>query len=217
MNRKERSHWLRKSAVGLGLVAIIVGGADVATRLSKNVFGDQASLLAFAPAAILIDPSLSGIAATQLSEPLVPIKLVVPALGINAAVESVGKKSDGSMASPSTFLTLAWYKLGSKPGEPGNAVFAGHVNNALTSAGVFEHLDQIKLGDTVEVIDAQKKVLKYSVEDITSYPTNAAPLEKIFATSGPSRVVLITCEGDWDGNAHSYDKRLVVVARLITP
>ena len=50
-------------------------------------------------------------------------------------VERVGKKQDGSMETPSTFTTVGWYELGVKPGDEGNAVMDGHVNNALTSSG----------------------------------------------------------------------------------
>jgi LPXTG-site transpeptidase (sortase) family protein len=214
---KEPARWFRKLAVMLGVCAVIIGGADAAARISKDVFGEQASFMAFAPAALLADPSLGGAAVPATSTttfPLVPARISVPALGISAAVESVGKKSDGSMATPSTFYTVGWYSLGAKPGEQGNAVFAGHVNNALTTAGVFEHLDQISLGDSIMVSDAQGNTQKYIVSQINDYDRTAAPLNEIFALSGPSQVVLVTCDGDWDPKAHSYDKRLVVVARL---
>lgn len=210
--RKERPHWTRRIVISLGVLAVVVGGADVAARFSKNMFGDRASFIAFAPAILLVDPALGGLATTS-SVSFEPVRLKVSALGINAEVENVGKKPDGSMATPSTFYTVGWYKLGVKPGQEGNAVFAGHVNNALTTAGVFEHLGQISLGDSVEVFDKEGQKLTFIVEKIDDYPKDNAPLEGIFATKGPSRVVLITCDGDWDPKAHSFDKRLVVVAR----
>ncbi len=215
MAKREPSHWLRKVIIALGFLAVVVGGADVSARLSKNMFGENASLVAFAPAMLLLDPSLAGsIVPNVAPTPLTPVRLVVAPLQIDAKVEPVGKKTDGSMATPSTFYTTAWYKDGPKPGEAGNAVLAGHVNNALGLAGVFEHLNQIKIGDTVKVFDAEGKQLAFIVEKINNYPRLDAPLEEIFATTGPARLVLITCDGDWSAQARSYEKRLVVVARL---
>jgi len=213
------SHWLRKVAIALGVLAVLIGAADVMARVSKSTFGDSASFMAFAPAAAIVDPSLLNPAvaptATSSASALVPTRLQVPTLAIDAKVESVGKKADGSMGTPTTWQNTAWYDLGPKPGQPGNAVIDGHVNNALTTAGVFEHLSQIGIGDQVIVSDASGHSLTYQVSEINEYPVNGAPTGAIFSTSGPSQVVLITCDGSWDASLHEFDKRLVVVARLI--
>ena len=118
------------------------------------------------------------------------------------------------MGTPQNFGDVAWYSLGSKPGEPGNAVIDGHVNNALTKAGVFEHLTQIKLGDPISVTDSAGRSLNYKVTDIEEYPADTAPADSIFATTGPSQLVLITCDGDWVPADKSFSQRLVVFAAL---
>ncbi len=198
------SHWLRKAVIVLGVLAVVVGAADITARLSHAAFGDKSNLVAFAPA-IAMPGSLA---------PLTPSRLLIPSLNIDAPVESVGKKADGSMDTPKKFGDVAWYNPGPKPGEAGNAVFAGHVNNALTTAGVFDHLSLIKPGATIEVRSAAGQTLSYIVETVTQYPVDEAPADEIFATTGPSKIALITCDGDWDAGAHEFDKRLVVVARL---
>jgi LPXTG-site transpeptidase (sortase) family protein len=105
--------------------------------------------------------------------------------------------------------------LGSKPGQAGNAVIAGHVNNALTMAGVFQHLGDVHVGDTIAVSDASGKTLNYVVTETDQYTTDNAPMAAIFSISGPSQIVLITCDGAWDAAAKSYNKRLVVYAKLV--
>ncbi|HVV38995.1 MAG TPA: class F sortase [Candidatus Paceibacterota bacterium] len=214
------SHWWRTIALGLGVLAILVGAADVFARISRDAFGENASFMTFAPAAALVDPSLLNnpqpATTTQtVAVPIIPARITIPALGVDAGVESVGKKVDGSMGTPSKWNTVAWYKPGSKPGGQGNAVFAGHVNNALTTAGVFEHLSQIKIGNRIEVSDAAGQKLVYEVSEINQYSVNGAPTGAIFSTEGSSQIVLITCDGNWDASAHEFDKRLVVVARLL--
>jgi LPXTG-site transpeptidase (sortase) family protein len=115
------------------------------------------------------------------------------------------------MATPSNFDNVAWYSPGAKPGAKGSAVFAGHVNNALLKSGVFEHLSQINKGDYITVEDGAGKSLVYRVSSVEEYQPDA-PTDTLFATTGPSRLVIITCDGDWVPAARSYDKRLVVIA-----
>ncbi len=194
----------------VGVAVVVVGLADVTTRLAHATLGDSAAVTAFGPAISIIDPSVLGTVAT--SSVLVPARLRIPAISVDAPVEHVGQKADGTMGTPTGFSNVAWYGLGSKPGAAGHAVFAGHVDNALTTAGVFQHLSKLKKGDYITVADQNGKTLVYRVATSQSYATNAAPVEQIFAKTGPSQLVLITCAGEWVTSEHQFDQRLVVVA-----
>jgi len=194
---------------------VLVGLADVTSRMAQSVLGEDALFDAFAPAAAPRPASATPAAAagTTTTGVLVPARLKVPGLGIDAKVEEVGQRGDGAMGTPADFMNVGWWSEGSKPGERGSAVFAGHVNNALTKPGVFEHLSQIKKGDYITVSDTGGRTLVYEVQEIALYETDRAPLARIFARTGPSQLVLITCEGDWLEEEQSFDKRLVVIAR----
>jgi LPXTG-site transpeptidase (sortase) family protein len=202
---------------------VLVGAADIATRLAHTL-GPNASLDIFAPAIAITDPSAlnalkvthapTAISTSATTTPITPARLIIPSIGVNANVEQVGKKADGSMGTPQTFGDVAWYALGSKPGAAGNAVIDGHVDNALTTAGVFMHLSQVHLGDIIEVADGSGATRTFVVNNIQEVPANSAPDASIFATTGPSQLVLITCDGAWVPDAKSYDKRLVVFATL---
>ena len=213
--RSRRAHYIRLAATAVGVLCVLVGAADITSRLVKNL-GPDATFLAFAPATALNlpgqagNPSLLVATATPVGV-IVPAKLRIPSLGVNAVVEKTGVKADGTMGTPSNFDNIAWYSPGAKPGEGGSAVFAGHVNNALLKSGVFEHLSEINIGDYITVEDSAGKALVYKVSSVKVYEPDA-PTDTLFATTGPSRVVLITCDGDWIPSARSYDKRLVVVA-----
>ena len=63
--------------------------------------------------------------------------------------------------------------------------------------------------------DASGNSLNFAVTSVQTISADAAPDASIFATSGPSGLVLITCQGDWVPSAHSYHERLVVFASLI--
>jgi len=211
----------RIAATVFGLFVLLYGAADISTRVAHATFGDNASLFAFAPAIELLNHPVTAATstparvATLSTGALIPAKLIIPSIGVNANVEQVGRKDDGSMDTPKTFGDVAWYSLGSKPGAAGNAVIDGHVNNALTTAGVFQHLSQIALGDKIQVTDASGSVVSFEVTNIEEYPVNTAPAGSIFATSGPSQLVLITCDGVWVPSEKSFDKRLVVFASKV--
>ena len=202
------AHYVRMGTIGIGLLCVLVGAADVTARLAAVVAGDNAALVAFGPAAALQRP---GLFATSSPGVLTPARLKIPSLGVNAAVETVGIKADGTMGTPKNFDNVGWYSPGSKPGEEGPAVFAGHVNNGGIRKGVFEKLSKIKTGDYVTVEDAAGRSKIYKVSSVREYPAEA-PAGELFAPGGPSRLVLITCDGEWLPAERTFDKRLVVVA-----
>ncbi|HEV8666857.1 MAG TPA: class F sortase, partial [Candidatus Paceibacterota bacterium] len=109
-----------------------------------------------------------------------------------------------------------WYKYGSLPGQPGTAVMDGHVDNGLSLAGVFKHLDSIQKGDDIYVTTASGVQVHYVVSDIELYPYQDVPMNQILTTSGQSRLALITCDGAWVQGQRTYDHRLVVYANLVS-
>jgi LPXTG-site transpeptidase (sortase) family protein len=205
--------WWRTAALVVGVLAVVAGGVDLASRAAGAAVLSNIAFTTFAPAALLLEPELVPALEPASTEPLVPVRLVVPAIGVDAEVEQVGKTLQGAMATPEALANVGWYRLGAQPGAAGNAVFAGHVNNALGLAGVFKELSKLKKGDEVRVQGQDGTELVYVVERIDSYKEAEAPVEEIFATSGPTQLVLITCEGEWDEVTRTFDKRLVVVAR----
>lgn len=199
--------------VVLGTLVVLYGAADLLGRVAIRGSG-TADQTIFVPHSVAV-PGTGEAPVADVAVPIVPARLFIASIGVNASVESVGKDAKGAMKTPSSFTTVAWYSLGSSPGEAGNAVIDGHVNNALTKAGVFEHLSDIAMGATIQVADAAGHTLSYRVRDIEDYSTEDAPTDVIFSRTGPSQLVLITCAGDWDAKAHSFNKRLVVFASLV--
>ena len=221
--------WSRRVVTALGCVVIVVGGVDIVNKAGhlldtsgiSNFLPRSIAFTAFAPAAAIVDPSLlnsvtNGVSPTTI-DAFVPLRLKISSIGVDAKVESVGKKTDGSMETPKNINNVGWYSLGSRVGEKGNAVFAGHVNNGLNLDGVFAHLSDVKVGDYVSVSSYLNAPLIYVVTQINQYPLDNAPSAEIFTTTGPPQLVLITCDGDWMGSQHTFTKRLVVVARLMHP
>jgi len=203
--------YFRIVCIAVGILVVLVGLAEIVSQFGRYTLGSDAAFSAFAPVTALHQTSVVSLATTT---PLIPTTVTIPAIGVNANVEQVGTNAAGNVGTPHTFGDVAWYMLGPKPGEPGNAIIDGHVNNALTTAGVFEHLSDVKMGDSIVLSDGTGRTLVYTVTKTTDYTDSNAPLPDIFSTSGPSQLILITCDGQWLDSAHSFDQRLVVYASL---
>lgn len=142
-----------------------------------------------------------------------PLGLHVPSLGIDASVQHVGLGKSGNMAVPTNYSDVGWYRAGAKPGQPGNAVFDGHVDNGFGFAGVFTKLETIKPGAEV-LVDYASSTTRFTVTRVERYAKDAVPTGEIFTATGMPGLVLITCEGDWLQSQKTYDHRLVVYATL---
>lgn len=159
-----------------------------------------------------------GTIASTAQEPWHPAQLSIPAIHVDAPVMNVGKNAQGLMDAPvsqavnSPYWThVFWYAPGAAPGQPGNAVIAGHVDRVGGDPAVFWYLKDLVPGDDVYVTTVQGQQLHFTVDRIVSYPASAPSAQVINAVFGPSsahHLNLITCSGVWTG--HGYDQRLVV-------
>lgn len=141
-----------------------------------------------------------------------PVKLMIPALGIEAAVEAVGQDPDGAMSTPTNPDDVAWYQLGPGMGVPGNVVVAAHVNWDGRMR-VFGELHLLGPGDVVQIIDAEGRGFEYAVESSDWVRAEGAPLAEIFAQPPEPVLTLITCGGEYVASRREYLDRLIVRAR----
>lgn len=151
-------------------------------------------------------PTTLSIAPTPVERPW---RLRITAIGVDANIQYVGLTSGGNMAAPTNNTDVAWYKPGTLPGEPGNAVMAGHLDFGGKPA-VFWNLNKLQAGDLVEVINSNNHATPFKVIGSIRYDTVTAPLKQIFGPSGQAHLNLITCDGAWDKNQRVYNQRLVV-------
>src|SRR4051812_276990 len=79
-----------------------------------------------------------------------PVRVTVPAIGVNASVQDVGLADDGSMGVPVGYDDVAWYTLGVGPGQPGYSAFTGHISS-IYFPGVFYNIDELSKGNTIHV------------------------------------------------------------------
>lgn len=158
--------------------------------------------------------SPSAVASPRRSTvPGAPRRLRIPSIGVDTTVESVGLAPGGGMGIPSNPFVVAWYDLGPRPGDLGNAVIDGHLDHP-GGPGVFWNLGRLRAGDKilVQTYDGQWKT--FVVTFTAEYPYDHSPVDLIFGPSLSANLNLITCEGVFNHAQHNYDRRRVVYARL---
>jgi len=144
-----------------------------------------------------------------------PKKLLIESLEINLSIVPVGVDIQGYLQTPKDWNTAGWYLKGARAGEKGNLLINAHYDDNLGRPAAFYRLKNIKLGDTVSVLDSHGKVYSYKVVNTYYIDIDDPDRSKVFEgdNKDKSAMTLITCGGVWIGN--TYNKRLVVNAELI--
>jgi sortase (surface protein transpeptidase) len=186
---------------------------------APSVSATPAALAASAgdPNSVTAVPVVVGLG-SSFAVPGKPARLIIPAINVNAAIQSVGLfwNGDGTMSIPTNFTDVAWYNGGPIPGMPGNAVIDGHLDGRNVKEAVFYALGDLKPGDLVEVVDTKGVILKFQVVRLANYNYDASTTDIFYGDASKARLNLITCAGNWVKGKGLYNERVVVFTELIT-
>ena len=141
-----------------------------------------------------------------------PVRLVISSIGVDAAVERRGLDANRNIATPVDYRDVAWYDLGPRPGESGDAILNGHVD-WWTGDAVFTHLGRLHVGDAITIVRADGTNLAFKVSALRAVDANAR-IGSLFTRSGPATITLITCAGVWNPATQTDTRRLLVTAQL---
>jgi LPXTG-site transpeptidase (sortase) family protein len=130
--------------------------------------------------------------------PGLPVQLIIPDININVNIQDLGVTPNGEMDVPDNIIDAGWFKFGSRPGEKGSAVIAGHLDGR-NGKGVFIDLNKLKKGDKLYIKDDNGKFFIFIVREIHTYDPNYDD-ENIFSLNDKAHLNLITCDGVWDTN-----------------
>jgi hypothetical protein len=119
---------------------------------------------------------------------------------------------DGVLPIPSAINQASWWGAGLRA-QSGATVVAGHIN-WKGAVGPFAELWNSHLGDPVSVVDQSGERFTYHVSQIVTLGKDDLPsrAEELFAQSGPHRLVLVTCGGQWVGGEIGYASNQIVIA-----
>ncbi len=152
---------------------------------------------------------------TPAPRPAQITRLLIPKIGVNAPVVTLGVDGSGVMQSPGGPEEVGWYDFTGRPGAGSNAVFSGHVDYRNYGPAVFWKLRNLTSGDVVEVQVEDGTTYTYVVVSTNTYDANNAPIEEIVGPTPRESVTLITCTGTFDRSIRQYSHRLVVRAERL--
>lgn len=204
--------------LGLILIVCALSGCSNAEPSAKEKINEEKSTKIneekeqIASSSTQLTPP-EGLTLKADNEGMVPASIEIPVLNVNTEIEEVGRLDNGQMGVPKGFDTVGWFGEGAKPGAPGNAVMAGHVDSK-TGPAVFYKLEDLEKGDEVIVKDNDGKTLTFVVTGKEKYDRKNAPVDKIFDYAYGSKLNLITCTGNFNRDEGTHEERLVVYTEL---
>lgn len=140
-----------------------------------------------------------------------PVRLRIPALGIDTALQRLGRAADRTVEAPTDVGVAGWFAGGPRPGQAGPAVVLGHVDSRR-GPGVFHPLAGVARGTEVHVDRADGSTVTFRVTGVRTVAKDRFPTEQVYAPTLQSSLRLVTCGGPFDHAAGSYRDNVVVSA-----
>ena len=145
-----------------------------------------------------------------------PVRLDYAAIGAEMPVVPTGVAGDGQMEIPEDASLAAWYRFGPAPADgEGNTVIAAHAGSEHTPEGPLYRLRDARPGDAVAVVDGSGQTHVFKVVSVERRGKDGLDFTPYFARSGPPRLVLVTCGGQWLPERQSYADNIIVVAEAM--
>ena len=145
-----------------------------------------------------------------------PVRLRIPAAGVDTALVRLGRAADGSIEVPAQFDVAGWYDEGPRPGQPGPAVVLGHVDSR-TGPAVFFRVAALPRDAQVLVDRADGSTVVFRVSGTQRVPKVEFPTDRVYGPTLEPSLRLVTCGGSFDrvrGNHRGQRDRLCRSRRL---
>jgi sortase (surface protein transpeptidase) len=146
----------------------------------------------------------------------VPVRLEIPAIGVDTRLQRLGRAGDGTVdvpSGPDKWDVAGWYEEGTRPGDPGSAVILGHVDSTSGPA-VFYRLRELRPGDRVEVVRAGGSRIAFTVERVEEYDKRRFPTAEVYYPTLEPMLRLVTCGGAFNYATGHYADNVIVFASL---
>jgi sortase (surface protein transpeptidase) len=188
-------------AVGLTVVLGFLGAA-VGVSLSARVPDTRAASLVAAPKA-----------ATRKQMPD-PVRIVIPAIGVNARVIPLGLNRDQTIQVPTNAADTGWFRPGPEPGEQGAAVIVGHVATR-SGRGVFYRLGKLRVGQVITIRLQDGSTVRYVARSMITVLKSRFPTNRVYARTAQPTLRLITCAGKLNPSTGHHPENYIVFASIV--
>lgn len=143
-----------------------------------------------------------------------PVRLQIPAIGVDSSLLDLGLQDDGTMQVPPDAAEAGWYTGAPTPGELGPAIIVAHVDWA-GELGVFYYLRDLQPGDEISVTRDDGSVALFRATSIQQFEKSQFPTDAVYGNIDHAGLRLITCGGEFDSQARSYLDNIIAFADLV--
>lgn len=137
-----------------------------------------------------------------------------------AAVDPVQLTDGGALIPPADVSRLGWYSASAVPGAEGavgSSVITGHINYQGQGTGYAARFANMAVGQEFDIlIDGAPRTFRVTQAPYRLPKGSDFPPEVNDAT-GPNRLVLITCGGQFVGGALGYADNIITIAEPVAP
>jgi hypothetical protein len=165
------------------------------------------------PPAVAAVPTIDAGLQNQAPAATAPARITVASLGVDVPVIPVGLDPTGAMALPPDPAVAGWYQYGPAPANPvGATVIAAHVDSLVYGLGPFAALADAAPGTEIVLTDAAGQVRRYAIASQKITGKVDVAWASVFDRTGPARLVLVTCGGEFDYSTRHYLSNVIVTA-----
>jgi hypothetical protein len=194
--------------VGLGLTALAIGLGQAGPA---DPPAPSTTASAVVTAAVTDAVPVASAGQPGAADAVRATEVHLPAVGVRSALVELDVGPDGALEVPADPAVAGWFVGGAAPGEPGPTVIAGHVDSR-SGPGVFLRLDEVAVGDRVEVTRSDGRVVAHRVVTVERHPKTAFPTARVYGPTPAPELRLITCGGGFDPRSRHYRDNVIVTA-----
>ncbi|MER7789416.1 class F sortase [Streptomyces sp. NPDC097640] len=159
-------------------------------------------------------PSSNPVKAGRALARSAPVRLRIPAIGVDTPVMRLGLAPDGTVQVPPVTAhdRAGWYRDSPTPGQLGPSVILGHVTVGAYGDGVFRHLARLRRGDRIEARLENGTAAVFAVSSVRTVAKADFPADDVYGNVDRPELRLITCGGPRSGSV--YRDNVIVFAAL---
>ncbi|MEV6025200.1 class F sortase [Streptomyces sp. NPDC052036] len=134
----------------------------------------------------------------------VPVRLRIPAIGVDTPVMRLGLAPDGTVQVPpiTAHDRAGWYQHSPTPGQVGPSVILGHVTVGAYGDGVFRHLAGLHRGDRIETSLENGTTAVFTVRAVRTVAKADFPVDDVYGNVDRPELRLVTCGGPRTGDGY---------------
>ncbi|MFI6660269.1 class F sortase [Streptomyces sp. NPDC050523] len=196
----------RSALAAVALAALLTGCGGPGATAGGPANGSRPS----APASSA-PPAARSVSAVGRS---VPVRLRIPAIGVDTPVMKLGLAGDGTVQVPpiTAHDRAGWYEHSPTPGQTGPSVILGHVTVGAYGDGVFRHLKDLRRGERIVARLENGTAAEFTVTEVRTVAKDHFPSGEVYGNVHRPELRLITCGGARTGDG--YRDNVIVFAEL---